>query len=170
MSRAGSKRKFRGTSPGRSSIDPGPQYRLLSSLQPHRRDLPPDSRLDPNASTELGRLFIRAQITREQHIAGDRWSYTVAAFLATLGAPKGVGSSGRGGQCVVGPEGCHAEECACEKRRRAYQSGRSMLFGLGKKTSKLIDDVVIWGDECSPESLAALRVGLSALAQHFGVT
>jgi hypothetical protein len=170
LTRTGRKRKFRGTKPlaDREGIDTDRQYRLLSSLQPHRRDLPPDSRLDPNASTELGRLFIRAQITREQHIAGERWGYTVGQYRATLEAPRAVSGSGRGATCTVNL-GCDTN-CECEKRRRAYRVARSALFAHGPKVARVVDDVVIWGDDCRPVHLAALRLGLSALAKHFGIT
>ena len=157
------------------STDPGPQYRLLSSLQPHRRDLPAESRLDPNASTEIGRLFILSQISREQHIAGERWAYTVAAYMATLAAPQGMGTSGRGNACQISTGTCQATpdnphpECQCEKRRQTYLSARTRLFGNGAKVARIIDDVVIWGEPCHAVHLPALRQGLADLALHFGV-
>lgn len=166
MKRSGAKRKWRGTTPGRPNM-----HRLsddeLAAQQPHRRDLPPDKRNSEKAATTLGRLNLNGYITDEQFTAGDRYLGVVNEFLCMAGGPRDSFAPGKGYRCL-GETGC--EPCECKDREERYLAAEYILKDCGQLARLVVRHVAVDDQDCPPYQRGTLRMGLSALARHFGLT
>lgn len=181
--RKGRKRKSgRRTASGtlvRAPVD----YRAMASLQPHRIRLPEALRADEKAESVLGCLNLiyrsskrtagnRPGITDEQYEAGRRYAVLVGAYLAMAGAPRSTAGNGHGShECLSGA--CETCQQTVDRYMRAHEAiGRDCagIPRLCRHTHAAVNWVVIDDHLCNAEQLEYLKRGLSALAQHFGLT
>lgn len=181
--RKGRKRKSgRRTNSGalaRKPID----YRAAVARQPHRIRLPEALRCDEKAESVLGCLNLiyriskrtegnRPGITDEQYEAGRRYAVLVGNYLAMVGAPRSTAGSGRGGhECMTGA--CSECQAATDRYMRAHEAIGRACMGIPRiyrQTHAAVNWVVIDDNLCNAEQLEWLKRGLSALADHFGLT
>lgn len=170
INRKGRKRKMgRRTAsgaPARIHVD----YLTLAAQNPDRRDLPPDKRLSEKAASLLGRFNLLSHITDEQYEAGRRYSVVVGAYLAMANAPRGLAGTHRGQGCA-GALNCPADTCRCLVVTERYMDAYEAVERAGGHAVHLaVKRVAIHDQSCHMDELGALRLGLSALANHFGLT
>jgi hypothetical protein len=162
---AGRKRKSGRRKPsGRLAPDKRPDDKLKIAAQPHRRGLEADQRLDERAESPLGRALLRGLVDRAGYDAGMRFAVVVGEYRATIEAPRAVAGSGRGAPCE--PDLCEPEFCGCRRRRERYCRAYEALAGAGRAALREVIRVAIQGEEIG--ELPLLRLGLGALARHFG--
>jgi hypothetical protein len=131
---------------------------------PSRRHLPKSVRLDQKAATPLGGLNLLGEITDEQYAAGLRFAIVVHRYRAVIGAPHPApGGMDRCGHGFISPD---------DRRRRkeAYDVSYETLDPLGMATKRAVNRVSVYDEACPPGGMESLRLGLSALAEHFGLT
>lgn len=145
-------------------------YMKLASEQPHRRGLPADYRLSHDAETELGRLYLKKQITESQYLAGQEYARRVGAYMATICAPHGMVGSGRWSGC--NPDACRKEpdQCECTRRLRDYQEFHEVTAKCGRRVEMVMKRVIVNGNTPGNYELAILLIGLSALTRHMHLT
>jgi len=141
--------------------------RERAAHMPHRRGLGEQSS-DPAAESELGRMRIRGEVSEPEETAGYVYGRMWRGYVSTLDSPRSPGEGqGRVGSC----SGCSEPEmmrwCACALRRRIYAEAASVLVSTGSGVSPQVHAVVILDRPCSDVPL--LRLGLSALAAHYGL-
>src|SRR5262245_36682574 len=144
--------------------------REIAGSMPHRKGLG-EQATNQLAETELGRMHLRGEISREQYLAGETLAGQWRAYLATLGGPQSPkNGQGRGIAC----DGCPVPEsrkfCKCDHIRRICGQTLVMLSLAGWPAQRVVQTVAIYDRQCPFDALEDLRVGLNALAQHFGLT
>jgi hypothetical protein len=152
-------------------------YRALAAKQPHRIRLPEALRGDEKAESVMGCLNLiyrisnrtqgnRPGITDEQYEAGRRYAVLVGAYLAHAGAPRGTAGNGVGGhECVTGA--CEKCQNTIDRYMRAHEAiGRT----CERKAHLAVNWVVIEDHPPDADQCEYLKLGLSALAAHFGLT
>src|SRR5262245_57398518 len=149
---------------------PAVSLREIAATMPHRRGLG-DNATSQLAETELGRMCLRGEISREQYLAGETLAGQWRAYLATLGGPQSPkNGQGRRFSC----DGCPVPEirkyCKCDHIRRICGQTLVMLSLAGWPAQRAVQTVAIYDRQCPFDALEDLRVGLSSLAEHFGLT
>lgn len=145
-----------------------PSPREIAASMPHRRWLG-EKAVDQLAENELGRLVLSAKITGIEALAGDYYIARWRGYVATLAGPRRIG----GGHFVsLDCGGCQRGEafCFCELRKTLWLEAHAALRAAGWPALLAVQQVALHGMECPSERLQPLRLGLSALAQHFGLT
>lgn len=153
--------------PSRPAID----YRKLASEQPHRRWLPADVRLDQKADTTLGALVLIGAVTVDQGLAGDAYAAAVGRYRSVVQPPRGLAGRGRGFDC--NPQLCMRETdypCECRQRKSRYDELYEVLAKVGRKPLMAVNRVVVFQQRVTRSEMDHLRIGLSALARHMGLT
>jgi rhodanese-related sulfurtransferase len=149
--------------------DPADSPRAIAARMPHRRGLAEP--LDPRAESELGRMRLRGEVSEPEETAGAVYARMWRGYVSTLSAPR---APGEGQARVAACDGCSDPErrkyCACDMRRRVYAEAAQVLVSAGAGVCPLVHAVVILDRRCSDDSLPALKLGLSALATHYGLT
>jgi hypothetical protein len=135
---------------------------------PHRRGLAEP--LDPRAESELGRMRLRGEVSEPEETAGAVYARMWRGYVSTLDSPRDAGlGHGQGLACV----GCSDPEsrryCACDIRRRIYAEAAGVLVGCGAGVCPLVHAVVILDRQCAFVDLPTLKLGLTALATHYGL-
>ena len=153
----------------RTATDPMDSPRAVAARMPHRRGLG-DQALDPAAESELGRMRLRGEVTEPECTAGEVYARMWRGYVSTLDAPRSPGEGqGRVGSCL----GCSEPEtrrwCACALRQRVYAEAASVLVQTGSGVSPAVHAVVILDRQCPFSSLELLKMGLTALAKHYGL-
>lgn len=132
--------------------------------------------LDPESQYtgyELGRLFLRSEIDERQRDAGESWARLVVRFARTMGYPTPTPRSveleeGRGLLCLPEPDPDHIL-----KLRRAYADAFAAIAGAGRHVQVACKAVCIEDADTRgwpPHTMAALRSGLTRLADYFQPT
>jgi hypothetical protein len=144
--------------------------REIASRMPHRRGLG-EQAVDPAAESELGRMRLRGEVSEPEATAGEVYARMWRGYVATLSAPA---TPGEGQGHVAACAGCPNPEtrkwCVCDMRRRIYLEATSVLVSTGRGIAPLVRAVAIYEQQCAFASLPTLKLGLSALASHFGLT
>src|SRR5262245_7600512 len=143
--------------------------REIAAGMPHRRGLG-EQATSQLAETELGRMCLRGEISREQYLAGETFAGQWRGYLRTLNAPQSLTN----GQGRVFPcDGCSAPEsrkfCRCDLLRRICGETMLVLTAAGRPAQRAVQTVAIHDRQCPFDALDDLRVGLNILAQHFGL-
>jgi hypothetical protein len=128
-----------------------------------------DHAADQLAESELGRMVIRGQVSKLQHLAGQRYAAQWRAYVGTLDGPRRPsGGQGRGKTCdgCLGPG--RPEKCACDLARRSYARSWNVLIAAG--AAVLVGMVVIYDMPCAPAERLKLCGALDALALELGLT
>jgi hypothetical protein len=143
--------------------------RERAAHMPHRRGLGEQSS-DPAAESELGRMRLRNEISEPEETAGYVYARMWRGYVSTLNAP---GTPGEGQGRVSACDGCSDPErrkyCACDLRRRIYAEAARVLTSTGRGVAPVVHAVVILDRSCRYEDLPMLKLGLSALALHYGL-
>lgn len=176
LNRKGRKRKSgRRTESGQLARKPV-DYRAMAALQPHRSWLPAALRTDEKAGTILGCLNLLNRISDHEYEAGRRYSVIVGAYLAMANAPRGTAGAGKGYDCS-GEQSCSetrqliGQTCICLDRTERFNRAYEAISRRGGRPSHMaVNWVAIQDHPCGPDHLEALKLGLSALASHFGLT
>lgn len=135
---------------------------------PHRRGLG-EQAADQRAETELGRLVLRGDLDATSGLAGETYLALWRGYVFSIAGPSELSNGGgHGFSCDGCPDPQARKHCRCAFRRKIYQEARTVLARAGAVVLTLVEHTVIHGWP-APE-LAALQLGLAALAQHFGLT
>jgi hypothetical protein len=170
--RKGRKRKSgRRTTSGRIIRAPV-DYRAMAALQPRRIGLPVALRGHERAESVLGCLALLNRISEAQYESGRRYAVLVGAYLAMAGAPRSTAGNGHGGhECPTGT--CDTCRNTMDRYMRAHEAIGRHCQGIPRicrHTHAAVNWVVIDDHLCTAEQLEYLKLGLTALAQHFGLT
>lgn len=170
MSRAGRKRKSGRRHANGELAHPAVNYGALAALQPHRRGLPVNARLSQDATTELGRAFLRGQITEAEHLAGQEYARRIGQYRATVCGPRAGAGSSRWSGC--NPDLCRLDggSCECLRRRQDYQEFQHVVAMQGRRVELAVGWVVSHDRVPMKDEIALLSIGLSALARHMRLT
>jgi hypothetical protein len=176
LNRKGRKRKSgRRTASGQLTRKPL-DYRAMAGEQPHRNWLPVGLRTDERAGTVLGCLNLLNRISEHEYEAGRRYSVIVGAYLAMANAPRGTAGAGRGYDCS-GEQNCSetrqlvGRTCTCLDRTERFNRAYEAISRDGGRPAHIaVNWVAIQDRVCAPEHLKTLKLGLTALAGHFGLT
>lgn len=176
LNRKGRKRKSGARSKSGSLVRATVDYLTLAANNPDRRDLPADKRLSEKAASLLGKFNLLSKISDAQYEAGRRYAVIVGAYLAMANAPRSTAGASRGPGCA-GELKCPPDTCAClaktDRYTDAYEAvetaGRISIFGA-HKVHIAVKRVAIHDQACFPDQVEPLKLGLSALASHFGLT
>ena len=152
----------------RSAADPLDSPRSIAARMPHRRGLG-EQALAPAAECELGRMRLRNEVSEPEGTAGYVYARMWRGYVSTLNAPGTPGEAqGRVSAC----DGCSDPErrkfCACDLRRRIYAEAARVLVSIGPGVSPAVYAVVILDKAAG--NVPLLRLGLSGLAEHYGLT
>lgn len=152
--------------PQREVID----YTKLAAEQPHRRDLPEKHKLSQDADTQIGRLYLKDQISEPQYLAGQEYERRVGAYMATICGPQALAGSGKWSGCR--PELCRAypDLCECARKLRDYQEFHEEIAKCGRRVEMVMKRVVINRLPPGSYELGILVVGLMALCRHMRLT
>jgi hypothetical protein len=142
--------------------------REVAAAMPHRRGLG-DKATDQRAETALGRLVLIGLIAPELGTAGDTYCSLWRGYLYSIAGPQQLSSTdSHGFSCDGCPDPERRKYCRCDFRRRIFEEARNVLFRAGMQSAMQVYLVATQDQRCS--DLTALRVGLTALARHFGLT
>jgi hypothetical protein len=187
-SRRGRKRRWRGQKlPGTQPdiMERAPDDRLRASLQPHRRNLPPDLRLDERAGTALGQLLLTgflndtaarigvSGIGEEAAIryqAGMLFAQIAGEYRSVIEAPRSVSGSGRGLLCEVNYCWDNGDTCTCYRRKIRYQNAYFALARAGRAAALAVQRLVVFGEPIGVAGIVYLKEGLDRLAEYFCLT
>ncbi len=168
---------------GQPSRERGIDPKAIAQLMPHRRLVPADVAHDPKAESELGRLCLNGWITEAQYQAGVKYRDIVQRYRIVIDCPRSTEASMNG--VIVGPWAGGGELCKCrnwhEKCEKA-PGGRCALDRMekynaafehleanaGNRGARAVAHCVMQ-DKKIPH-VAHLKCGLTALAEHFGLT
>jgi hypothetical protein len=149
-------------------------YRSMAAAWPDRQCLPEALRTSEKAGSVIGRLNLLKAISDEMYEAGRRYAQIVGAYLSMANAPRGMAGSGRGYDCT-GAATCPVDTCVCLKRTQNYNDAYTSVSkagtpAQGRSAHMALKRAVIF-DEILPDNMIdPLKLGLSALARHFGLT
>jgi len=135
---------------------------------PHRKGLG-DRAVDQRAETELGRLVLRGVLDETLGLAGETYLSLWRGYVFSLAGPSELTNGGGHGFTCGGCETAEARRwCRCEFRRRIFLEAAQVLHDAGDLVGRVVSRVVIDDASCAT-GLDLLRLGLSALAVHFGL-
>jgi len=174
--RAGRKRKLGRRHPSGDLVLLRESPRAIAAGMPHRRALG-DRAADQLAENELGRLVLRGELDGMLALAGEYYAAAWRGWLSTLSGPRRatiratvrpLGEANDCGGCLglVG-----TGFCMCAARKRKYFEADAVLAAAGLDAQFAVTCIVLQ-DLSHYHSfwLGPLRVGLRALASHFGLT
>src|SRR5262245_23214674 len=141
--------------------------RQVAAAMPHRKGLG-ELATDQRACTQLGRLVLRGDLDATHGLAGETYLGLWRGYVWTLAGPRELAQgNGHGMSCG----GCEVPlHCRCWFRRKVFEEAQRVLRGSGQPASLVVTCVVLhdlpltWGWGIEP-----LRLGLGALAHHFGL-
>ena len=143
--------------------------RAIAERMPHRRGLGEQSS-DPAAESELGRMRIRGEVSEPEETAGYVYARMWRGYVSTLNAPATPGEAqGRVSACAGCPSPEDRKYCLCDLRRRIYAEAVRVLISTGRGVAPVVNAVVILDRQCVFLDLASLKLGLTALAEHYGL-
>src|SRR5207344_2261074 len=143
--------------------------RERAAHMPHRRGLGEQSS-DPAAESELGRMRLRGEVSEPEETAGYVYARMWRGYVATLDSPRDAGlGHGQSSACIGCPAPLSRKFCICDLRKRIYAEASRVLVSTGRGVAPVVHAVVILDLPCNLWDVAMLRLGLSALALHYGL-
>ena len=143
--------------------------RAIAERMPHRRGLGEQSS-DPAAESELGRMRIRGEVSEPEETAGYVYARMWRGYVSTLNAPATPGEAqGRVSACAGCPSPEDRKYCLCDLRKRIYLEAQNALVSTICGAGPVVHAVVILDRQCPVDNLPALKLGLTALAVHYGL-
>ena len=153
----------------RSAADPLDSPRSIAARMPHRRGLG-EQALAPAAENELGRMGLRGELSEPEVTAGEVYARMWRGYVATLDSPRDAGlGHGQSSACVGCPAPLSRKFCICDLRKRIYAEAARVLVSTGRGVAPVVHAVVILDRQCGFSDLATLKLGLTALAEHYGL-
>lgn len=143
-------------------------YQTMAAENPDRRWLPATLRLSEKAGTVLGGLNLIGRITDHQYEAGRRYGIVVGAYRSVIGTPTGMHGSSRGYDCAG--LACLVDDRLCECASRKTRYVRAFEAIKGQRVHLAVNRVAVHDEQITEDQMDYLRLGLSALAVHFGLT
>jgi len=144
--------------------------RERAAHMPHRRGLG-EQALDPAAESELGRMRLRGEVSEPEATAGEIYARMWRGYVSTLNAPATPGEAqGRVSACTGCPWPEDRKYCLCDLRKRIYAEAVRVLVSTGRGVAPVVNAVVILDRQCPFQDVATLKLGLTALAEHYGLT
>ena len=119
--------------------------------------------MDAREGYVLGRLWADGAVTQRQHDAGKKYAETAQAYRVAVGLPPLTAPAPLYGDVRGG-----GADWDVETTRAAIDAHRGAQRALRASGCHLMVEAVVIHDE-EPLSGASLRLGLDALAEHFGV-
>jgi len=166
MSRRGRKRKHGQRYPSGDLRRESPRER--AAQLPHRRGLPDP--LDHRAESELGRMVLRRELEPLHGLAGEQYARDFRGYRLTINGPQSL-SHGQGRFLCDGCPEQPRPHCTCERLKIKYLDAQRILLGFGSVVLAIVHRVVINDWRVStPSQVPILRMGLIALADHYGLT
>ena len=134
---------------------------------PHRRGLADAA--NPLAENELGRMVLRGELEPLLATAGEMYRREWKGYIASLSAPRALAvTAGMMPRC----DSCQWMQgndfCLCAHRKRIWNETRTVLAGTG--CTGIVDLVCLDDGVVQQSGLWMLRLGLEALARHYGLT
>jgi hypothetical protein len=145
-------------------IDP----KAIAAAMPHRRGVPADVRHDPIAEDEIGKLRLKDILTGIQHDAALKFRDHVRAYHAVISAPNQDPPSIAGSLLGRGGGGVLSEQQARDRRDTYMRAYEALESGAGNRGARAVSHWVVYNRGDMP--LEYLRLGLTALAKHYGLT
>ena len=143
--------------------------RERAAHMPHRRGLG-EHAVDPAAESELGRMRIRGEVSEPEETAGYVYGRMWRGYVATLDSPRDAGlGHGQSSACVGCPAPLSRKFCICDLRKRIYAEASRVLVSTGRGVAPVVHAVVILDRQCAFSDLATLKLGLTGLAEHYGL-
>ena len=144
--------------------------RLVAIAHPDRQDVPERLRHDQHAATQLGRMFLRNQITAEELEASRRYAKDSASLHAAIGAPSpnpqslNPATAGGRGQPLL----FSASEI--RRRRERYDDAHCVLTKISVRVAKVVSRMAMY-DEALDDlgTFEDLKAGLRGLVEHYGL-
>jgi hypothetical protein len=168
--RRGRPRKSGRRYPSGDRVKPAVSPREIAAGMPHRKGLG-EKAVDQRAETELGRLVLRGVLDETLGLAGETYLALWRGYVFSLAGPRELSNGGGHGFTCGGCEGEARRWCRCEFRRRIFLEARRVLEDAGAVVILATERVAIHDDPLTGRwDLDWLRLGLSALAGHFGLT
>lgn len=141
--------------------------RVIAAGMPHRRGLG-ERAVDQRAETELGRLVLRGVLDETLGLAGETYLALWRGYVFSLAGPRELAQGSGAGFTCSGCEGMR--HCRCEFRKRVYLEAREVLLDAGPGVLLMVHAVVVHDGALPFDAhIEPLRVGLLALAIHFGL-
>jgi hypothetical protein len=156
----------------------------VAAGMPHRKTLG-ERALDQRAESELGRMYLRGDLNEDGErdatvvlrrakallTAGETYAALWRGYIATLDGPRWPWEGqGRGLACAGCPIPEERKFCLCDFRKRIYLEANDVLISTGSGAVLIVHLVAIDDRSCPAVVLPNLKLGLSALADHFGLT
>jgi hypothetical protein len=168
--RRGRPRKTGRRYPSGDRVKPAVSPREIAAGMPHRRGLG-ELATDQRAETELGRLVLRGVLDETLGLAGETYLALWRGYVFSLAGPRELSNGGGHGFSCGGCSDAEARRwCRCEFRKRIYLEAARVLTEVGPPAVFAVEHVVLDDGLCLAGSEEGLRLGLSALAHHFGLT
>ena len=143
--------------------------RSIAARMPHRRGLG-EQALAPAAECELGRMRLRNEVSEPEETAGYVYARMWRGYVSTLNAPRTPGEAqGRVSACAGCPWPEDRKYCLCDLRKRIYAEAVRVLISTGRGVAPVVNAVVILDRQCGFSDLTSLKLGLTALAEHYGL-
>ena len=144
--------------------------RERAAHMPHRRGLG-EHASDPAAESELGRMWLRGEVSEPEATAGEVYARMWRGYVATLDSPRDAGlGHGHNTACAGCPAPLSRKFCICDLRKRIYAEAAGVLISTGRGVMPVVHAVVILDRPCQRSDLPLLQMGLTALALHYGLT
>ena len=151
----------------RATMAESPRER--AAHMPHRRGLGDDAS-NPAAESELGRMRLRGEVSEPEATAGEVYARMWRGYVATLDSPRDAGlGHGQSTACVGCPAPLSRKFCICDLRKRIYAEASRVLVSTGRGVAPVVHAVVILDRQCGFLDLPTLKLGLTALAEHYGL-
>jgi hypothetical protein len=173
--RRGRKRKSGRRYPGGKYMPERESPAARAKQMPHRRALGAKA-VDQLAENELGRMVLAGDLDRKLALAGEYYAAAWRGYVSTLAGPKRlaaapIGMEPRGGyDCGGCLDLVGSGLCICKARRDKWTAAMRTLRDAGWPATIAVQQVALHQMECPRERHDTLRLGLAALARHFGLT
>src|SRR5262245_47165749 len=141
---------------------------VIAAAMPHRRGCG-EHAVNQLAETALGRAQLADEIDKVQYAAGSQYAAVWHQYLAVLNGPrKPSGGHGRAFDCGGCLDLTETSFCLCRERQRRWREVRAVLARSGALIE--VEAIALYDRELAEGFHATLRLGLDALARHFGLT
>jgi hypothetical protein len=130
--------------------------------QPHRRHLPDDEKLNAKAEHPLGRLNMFGFISDDEYEAGLIYARQASRLRSVISSwdPKLQPTPGSGGR--------ELSEKEATSIKTAYDGAFEALESQAVQVA--VKEVAIYERDCPPIWIDTLKLGLSRLVLHYGLT
>lgn len=170
LNRRGRKRKSGYRQPAGRVIVERPNYREQAKRWPSRADLPEPVRLAPEAETEFGKIYLRGYISEVQYRAGTIYARAVERYRSVIEGPTPSPRSIAGTQEARGAISYMDPSQAAEIKKR-YDGAYMAVFEAGQRSARAVARHAVYHHRLAhPDDLLYLKLGLTALARHYGLT